>query len=406
MRIAIINTGGTISCTGTPLAPMTAPAFADATQRLVEPSIRAAFPSLELDFITDLRFDASAQGTLDSTNLQPRDWCVLAERILADYDEHDGWVILHGTDSLAYTASALPFLLSSFAGDGSPTARLDKPVILTGSQVPLFDQDAPGAPLSLRFNTDAFQNLCAAIAAATTGIPEVAVAFRGRLFRGARVVKTDASQDDAFDSPNFPPLATFGITTRVESELVLPAPEATIALSSPVVRSHMQERLAHISEHIADAAVVPLSAFPASVAPDGTAFLAHVVGGIVAAGARALVLSSYGAGNFPSGNADDPTAGAIAQALTAASEAGVLIVNASQVLAGTVDDSIYAAGSWMHAAGAIGIGDMTAVAAFSKTTVLLAAEGWTDQAGIPSPAARDLVPRDLLGEVSPRATSS
>ena len=402
MRIAIINTGGTISCVGTPLAPMTATEFADAAHRLIGPSIRAAFPAIEVGFITDLRFDASAQGTLDSTNLQPRDWCVLAERILADYDEYDAWVILHGTDSMAYTASALPFLLTSFAADGSPTAALDKPVILTGSQVPLFAQDAPDAALSLRFNTDAFQNLCAAIAAAATRIPEVAVAFRGRLFRGARVLKTDASHDDAFDSPNFPPLATFGIETRVDSDLVLPAPDASIGLGDPSVRALVQERLAHITARINGAAVVPLSAFPASVSPDGTAFLAQIVDAVVTAGARALVLSSYGAGNFPSGNADDPRGGAIARAITAASDAGVLIVNASQVLAGTVDDSVYAAGSWMHAAGAIGIGDMTAVAAFAKTTVLLAAEGWIDPTGAASPTARTLVPRNLLGEVTER----
>ena len=402
MRIAIINTGGTISCVGTPLAPMSATEFADAAQRLIVPSIHAEFPTIELDFITDLRFAASAQGTLDSTNLQPRDWCVLAERILADYNTHDGWVILHGTDSMAYTASALPFLLTSFAADGSPTAALDKPVILTGSQVPLFIEDAADGTLALRFNTDAFQNLCAAIESAAMQVPEVAVAFRGRLFRGARVLKTDASQDDAFDSPNFPPLATFGINTRTDADLVLPAPDATIALSSLGVRERVQERLVHIADRIDGAAVVPLSAFPASVTPGGPSFLAQIVDAIVATGARALVLSSYGAGNFPSGNADDPAQGAIARAITAASDAGVLVVNASQVLAGTVDDAVYAAGSWMHAAGAIGIGDMTAVAAFAKTTVLLAAEGWTDEAEGTEPSARDLVPRNLLGEVTPR----
>lgn len=236
-------------------------------------------------------------------------------------------------------------------------------------------------------------------------IPEVTVAFRGRLFRGARVLKTHASEDDAFDSPNLPPLATFGIETRVDRDLVLRTPDAAIALSTPDVRARMRRRLSHIASRIDDAAVVPLSAFPASVGPDGTAFLASIIDAIVGAGARALVLSSYGAGSFPSGDADDPARGAIARALSAAGESGVLILNATQVLAGTVDASIYAAGSWMHAAGAIGVGDMTAVAAFAKATVLLSAEGWRDpgaHADVDPPTAGALIARDLLGELTPR----
>lgn len=397
MRIAVINTGGTISCTGTPLAPMTAEAFAEASRRIVEPILQQEFPGLELDYVTDLRFPESAGGTLDSTNLQPRDWCLLAGRILADYDAYDGWVVLHGTDSMAYTGGALPFLLSAFDVHGTATVVLDKPVVVTGSQVPLFHQDSAADPLTLRFNTDAFQNVCAAVAIARTGIPEVAVAFRGSVFRGSRVLKTNASEDDAFSSPNFPALATMGIDLSLQARLVLPGPvDESVALSTPAVRTRAIERLEHIAARIDDTPVAPVPAFPAPFATGG-AFLARIIDAIVAAGAKGLVLESYGEGNFPSGDPDDPGTGAIARALTAAGAAGVVVVNATQVLAGTVDDSAYAAGAWLPAAGAVGIGDMTPIAALVKTMVLLAEEGWSGNdwdAG----AVRRLVRQSLIGE--------
>ncbi len=397
MKLAIINTGGTISCVGDPLSPMPAAPFAQACREIVEPALAQAFPDLKIDYVTDLRFPESASGTLDSTNLQPADWCLLSQRILADYDLYDGWVILHGTDSMAYTGGALPFLLSAFDKYGNATIALDKPVIITGSQVPLFDQDTPSAPLALRYNTDAFQNVCAAVAAAHTETPEVGVAFRGSIFRGPRVVKSNASEDHAFSSPNFPPLARVGINFELNTPVVLPGPASdNAALSNPTVRRQAQKRLSYIAEHIDANPVVLLPSFPAPFA-GATAFLAGIIDAVVSAGAKGLVLESYGEGNFPSGNPDAPQDGAVAKSLRAASQAGVVVVDATQVGAGTVNASAYASGAWLPWAGAIGIGDMTAIAALTKTMVLLAEQGWEGNdwdAG----TVRGLVGQSLVGE--------
>lgn len=349
--------------------------------------------------MTDLRFPESTSGTLDSTNLQPSDWCLLADRILADYADYDAWIVLHGTDSMAYTAGALPFLLSSFNKYGVPTSVLDKPVVITGSQVPLFFQETVDDPLTLRFNTDAYQNVCAAVAMTNTAVPEVSVAFRGRIFRGARVLKMNASEDDAFNSPNFPPLATIGINFTLDAPLVQPGPPTDdVALSNPAALARARERLAYIGARISECPVVPLESFPAVFSPDGSsAFLASIIDAVVAAGAKGLVLEGYGEGNFPSGDPDLPSEGAIARALSRATDAGVVIADATQVVAGVVDDAAYAAGAWLPAVGAVGIRDMTTICALTKLMVLLAEEGWSGNDWDEN-AVRRLLGQGLLGE--------
>lgn len=400
MRLAIINTGGTISCVGKPLAPMTSAEFANASQRLLNPIVAQEFPDLELDYITDLVFPATGLGTLDSTNLQPTDWCVVAERILVDYQDYDGWVILHGTDSMAHSASAFPFLLNAFDRNGNPTGALSKPVILTGSQSPLFSQDSPEDPLTLRFSTDAFQNVCAAIAYAQRGIPEVAVAFRGHLWRGTRVLKTNADMDEAFSSPNLPPLGSYGINLHVNNALLLPGPaHPAISLDNPLVQDLMLNRLRFIAENISDTVVMPFKAFPAAFGAgeeSAQAVIANLLRAILATGVKGLVLDSYGSGNFPSGATGDEV-GPIEAVIAQATSEGVVVVNCTQVLSGTVNSSIYAAGAWLAQAGAISPGDMTPICAFSKTTVLLAERGWGGndwEAG----TVRSLISQSLLGE--------
>ena len=118
MNIYVINTGGTISCVGNPLAPMTAAQFAAACQEILNPIIEQQFPDIQITYVTDLTFPELTTGTLDSTNLQPTDWCLMAGYILNHYTECDGWVVLHGTDSMDFTGTALPFLLSSFSSPG------------------------------------------------------------------------------------------------------------------------------------------------------------------------------------------------------------------------------------------------------------------------------------------------
>lgn len=396
MHIAVINTGGTISCVGSPLAPMTAAAFAEACTRLLDPVFAQRFPDTRLTYVTDLRFPSRA-GTLDSTNLQPADWCRLADYILTHYAAYDGFVVLHGTDTLDYSGTALPLLLQMFDRDGRGQALLSKPVVLTGSQVPLFEQPTPDDALTLKFNTDAYQNLCGAVQAAQAAIPEVTIYFNGHLFRASRVRKMDANQFDAFASPNEPPLGTIGIEPTIDRTRIRPMPEPRVSLDTPEVLALARAGLAAIGDAINAPAVMLLPAVPARYDGDtGTALLATLIRAVVREGIQGLVLLGYGAGNFPSGHADDPQKGAIYQALAEADAAGVVLIGATMVPKATVASGTYAAGSWLSAVGVLSAGDMTPMAALAKLTVLLAAR---DKRGWSLDDVKRLMQTPLVGEI-------
>lgn len=402
MNIGVINTGGTISCIGNPLGPMTASAFAAASKAILNPIIAQQYPALTVNYITDLPFPESASQTLDSTNLQPTDWCLIAGYILRHYALYDGWVVLHGTDSMDFTGTALPFLLSSFSADGIATAALTKPIVITGSQVPMFHQDQDSMALSLNYNTDAFQNFCGAIAAAQTGIPEVCVYFHNYLFRGNRVIKTNANQFDAFSSPNYPALGEYGINLAIAVDNTLPPPVSdAVSLDNPDVCAAAIAQLDYIQNNINNFPVMQFNAFPAWYKSDpGTAacsgIIARLIDACVAAGIKGLILKSYGEGNFPSGNPDTPSMGATYQALNKANQDGVIIVDCTQVLSGVVNNSAYAAGAWLPAAGALSPADMTPMAALAKVMVLLASAGYNHW----TPAVvKNLTQLNLLGEM-------
>lgn len=398
MKVAVINTGGTISCAGTPLTPMKAAEFAEACTRLVSPVIKSMYPALELRFVTDLSFPESKTGTLDSTNLQPTDWCLLAGYILEHYASCDGWVVLHGTDSMDFTGTALPFLLSAFDARGVATAALSKPVIITGSQMPMFYRAPQSAEVSsLLYNTDAFQNFCGAIASAQSGIPEVCVYFQDHLYRGNRVAKTNASEFNAFSSPNYPALGIYGVEFTLYADNIRPPPVShDVSLDDPAVLRSVRAQLEHVSAHIDQFPVMQLNAFPAYYSAEkSTAFLATIIRACVQEGAKGLVLESYGEGNFPSGNPDHASEGAIYKALHAANEAGVVIADCTQVLRGSVDDSAYLAGAWLPEVGALAPADMTPMAALAKLMILMTSAAW--QKWSPQDVKR-LFQLDLLGE--------
>lgn len=377
MKILVLNTGGTISCVGSPLAPMTASEFADASRTLVEPIVHQQFASLQIDYLTSLAFPESSTRTLDSTNLQPSDWCIMAQAILDNYLAYDGFVVLHGTDSMDFSGAALSFLLNGFDSQGLTVATLGKPVIITGSQVPLYHRASQGAPLTLNYNTDGLQNFCGALALAQVGVPEVGVYFRNQLYRGNRAVKTNASAFDAFSSPNYPALADYGISLTLNNATWLPGPVHTgVSLDNATVLRGQQALVAAIAESIDRFPVMQLNAFPAhySMAP-ARAFMADLVQAVVKAGAVGIILEAYGEGNFPSGNPDKPSEGAIYQALAQANQQGVNLVDCTQVVAGMVNNSAYAAGAWLPAVGALAPADMTPMAALAKLMVLMAAAG-------------------------------
>lgn len=391
MKILIVYTGGTIGCVGSPLSPMSGPAFERAFSEIVTPIVHNGFEDCTFGFY-------AFSPALDSTNMQPSDWCRIARQILQNYASYDAFIVLHGTDSMAWTASALSWLLRGLAGDGVPLAALTKPVIVTGAQLPLFSQQ--GDSYGLLFDTDALQNVCGAISTAYAGIAEVGLYFYNTLMRGNRAVKTNCSQFYAFSSPNFPVLAEYGVTFTQTVSNLLPqpaSPELALDKQWPAVLEQVQQ----VAESIASVSVIAFPAFPAwavSTNTPNTALIANVLRAALAQGVSGLILESYGEGNFPSGNAADPQQGAIYQVLQEAHARGVVIVDCTEVTAGTVNATAYAAGSWLSECGVIGASDMTSVAALAKLLWLQAVNracgyGWSQT------QTENLMQTNIAGEI-------
>ncbi|GGP19562.1 L-asparaginase 1 [Silvimonas iriomotensis] len=251
---------------------------------------------------------------LDSSDMTPVDWNRIAGDIASRAAHYDGFVVLHGTDTLAWTASALSFAL----------AGLNKPVVVTGAQHPWEapDSDAPG-------------NVADAISlAASAALTEVAVVFAGLAYRGNRVRKLDCERDAAFDSPNCPPLAKrFGHGWAFNN---LPLPE-----------------VAHTGAHQVDAhaRIVRLTLAPGFSA----AWLAQVLDTATLDG---VVLETYGSGNVP-GQAD------LTQAIARLAQRA-LVVNCTQCVAGAVQMGLYASSKSLLDAGVLNAHDMTPEAAIAK----------------------------------------
>lgn len=194
-KVYIIYTGGTIG-----MKP-TEDGYAPAKGFLREQM--EAMPELKHDDMPEY-FIHEYDPLLDSANMTPDNWMEIAMDIYNNYYEYDGFVVLHGTDTMAYTASALAFMLEGLA----------KPVVITGSQIPLYE-----------IRSDGRVNLITAMQiAANYKIPEVCLYFGDKLLRGCRSVKFSADRLHAFTSPNFPPLGTVGIDIKINWDLVLPFP--------------------------------------------------------------------------------------------------------------------------------------------------------------------------------------
>jgi L-asparaginase len=249
--------------------------------------------------------------------MQPEHWVDLARVVHGAMSAYDGFVIVHGTDTMAYTSSALAFLLPG----------LDRPVVLTGAQNPL------GA-----VRTDARTNLVDACHVATLPIPEVGIVFSSKLLRGCRATKLDAWSMSAFGSPSEAPLAELGLGVQVAAHVL---PKRPVVSFDPRIEPR----------------VLSVRTFPGL---DPKLLL-----GALSAGVKGMVIEAFGAGNMPH------VERSLIPVVEAARSIDVPVVVVSQCPRGAVDLSSYTGGVAAAAAGAIGGGDMTAEAALTKLMVAL-----------------------------------
>ena len=316
--ILLIYTGGTIGMKEDPSVQALKPF--DFSQILEEVPELGKF-AYRIDSYT---FDP----LIDSSDVEPSLWVALAGLIEEKYDSYDGFVILHGTDTMAYSASALSFM----------TEELTKPVIFTGSQLPI------GAP-----RTDGKENLISSveIAAAKDSeghalVPEVCICFDNVLIRGNRATKINSDNFRAFRSENLPPLAEAGISIRYNGWLIRKP-------SSWDARPMFHKRL--------DTRVSILKIHP-GITP-------QVVRNILCGeGTRAVIIETYGAGNAPSKDW-------FLSIVKEASSMGKILLNITQCHAGSVNMDIYATGKTLKEAGVINGYDSTTESALGKLFFLL-----------------------------------
>ena len=332
-KILLVYTGGTIGMVSDPAT--------GALKPLNFKEIESEIPALRQ---LDVKIEHHGGfAPIDSSDVTPEHWARLAEAIRDNYAAFDGFVVLHGTDTMAYTASAISFMLENVA----------KPVIFTGSQIPI------GV-----LRTDGRENLVTAVEIAAAGVVhEVAIYFQNRLFRANRTTKWSAEQLNAFTSENYPPLAEVGVSIQY-NHTAIRRPE------------HPEPELKIFTNLCRDVTLVRL--FPGMMPRILEAMLDIE-------GLRGVVLQTYGAGN-------SPTAPWFFDLLRRTIERGVTILNVTQCIAGGVSP-IYESGMRLEETGVISGGDMTAEAAITKLMYVLGK-------GLPQEEALTELSRSLRGEMT------
>jgi L-asparaginase len=299
--VLLLHTGGTLGMVGRRPHTVKPAPFAEALRARVPELTELANVELELF------------SNLDSSEVQPEAWLALARRLHQRLPGVDGAVVIHGTDTLAYTASALSFLLPG----------LRRPVVLTGSQRPLQE-----------VRSDARLNLIDAVTSALRGPPEVTVCFDSHLYRGNRTVKVKVAEYDAFASPNFPPLGTLGVHTHF-----LPGLRPR---GRPGLLPGLEPRVFLLKVFPGLDPALPLLLLPQL---------------------RGLVVEAYGAGNVP---VEERSGRSLLPLFRAARARGIPVLVVSQAQRNAVELGLYQGGAAIAEEGAIDGGDLTAPAAVTK----------------------------------------
>lgn len=332
-KILLIYTGGTIGMCRSENGYTPRAGFLQEVLQKIPALYDSSLPQWEL---------AELDTLLDSSNMTVSDWNRIGGMIETHYHSFDGFVVLHGTDTMAYTAAALSFSLEN----------LDKPVIITGSQIPLFE-----------VRSDGLDNLISSMLIAAEGqIREVALCFSNRLLRGNRCTKTSTSALHAFSSPNYPPLAEIGTTIHYNSMI-------------PRIRRTKPFRVQKLEK-------VPIGII--KVFP-GIQF--DLFEKIMSESLRGIVLEAFGAGNIPC--SDD----SILPIVQRAYENGTVLVICSQCLKGAVSLGAYETSSPLKKAGAVCAYDMTTEAAVAKLYYLFSC-------GYDTETIKEKMEQNLAGELS------
>ena len=332
-KLLIIYTGGTIGMKNTENGYIPAKNFLSGALAEIGDLSRPDFPRwdlLELDVL------------LDSSNVSFAEWNEVGNIIYENYDSYAGFVVLHGTDTMAYTAAALSFILRG----------LSKPVILTGSQIPLSE-----------IRSDGRDNLITSILIAAEGVVrEVALYFSGKLLRGNRAMKMSADGLEAFDSPNYPHLADVGINIRYNTSALLERKGGELTFC-------------------------PYSQVPIGVLKIFPGIQFGLFEEIMTEKLSGIVLETFGAGNIPSAHEK------LLPIIKKAFDAGAVITVCSQCPAGTVIIGAYETSSALKAAGAVSGKDMTTEAAVAKLYHLFSL-------GLSQEEIKEKMELDLSGEIT------
>lgn len=305
-RILIINTGGTIGMVKTKQGYV--PSQKEFHRNLNK------MPELQEGKICEWDI-VDMDPLLDSSNMMVEDWNKIGEIINSNYYDYAGFVILHGTDTMAYTASALSFMLEN----------LGKPVIITGSQIPICE-----------VRSDGKDNIIAAMMIASSEkVNEVCIYFRGELLRGNRSIKYSADGFMAFESPNAPALAEAGISINYNESVLLPKPDEEFSF-----------------QRLADIPIGVIKVFP------GIQF--ELFNNIMTESLKGVVIETFGAGNIPS------SAKSLLPIIEKAFKNGTVITVCTQCPQGTVLLGTYETSNALKKAGAVSGKDMTTEAAIAK----------------------------------------